>query len=69
MTEPYKIIRKSNFNHEDYRGNQYPVAELIRSSYLATVMCDALNAHGGPYSEDFYEVVSQSHVLPPDWEP
>jgi hypothetical protein len=64
-----QIIRKSNFDHEDWRGNQRVVASGIIHSREAMVMCDALNRASGPHGEDFYETVPDDYKLPPPWEP
>jgi hypothetical protein len=63
-----KIIRRSNYNHEDHRGNQHFVAQrlVVRD---AQKVADLLNELAGPRSDDFYCVVADDYVLPPDWEP
>ncbi len=63
-----KVVRKSNFDREDWRGNQYFVAQRV-SAGSAQLIADLLNKVGGPHSEDFYVAVSDDYVLPPDWEP
>lgn len=64
-----KIIRKSNYDHEDYRGDQFVVAEKLKSDFYAKLICKLLNEHSGEHSEDFFEVVPDDHILQPDWEP
>ena len=64
-----KIIRTDNYDREGPEGNQYVVAEGIKSEGNAKIMCDALNKHGGERSDAFFKVVPDDHVLPPDWEP
>lgn len=64
-----KVVRKSNFNHEDHRGDQYFVAQKI-GLRQAEAVAKALNdLEDHRYSDDFYEVVLDDYVLPPDWEP
>ncbi len=69
----YKIIRTSNFDHEDHRGNQWVAAENIPTSQLAELMVNGINNHLEKEfdceQEDFFVVVDQAHVLRPDWEP
>jgi hypothetical protein len=38
-----KIIRKSDYDHEGPRGNQYIAAENIPNRHLAEIMVAALN--------------------------
>lgn len=64
-----KIIRTDNYDRDDWNGNQYVVAENIKSEAQAKIMCDALNAHDGQHGENHYVVVPDDHVLRPDWEP
>lgn len=63
-----KIIRKSNFDHENWRGNQWFVAQRL-SERQAEIVADALNDREHPNSDDFYDVVADDYVLPKDWEP
>ena len=62
-----KIVRKSNYDKEGPDGDQYFVAENITNTYLAGIMCEALNEKGG--DAHFYVVVADDYVLPPKWEP
>lgn len=62
-----KIIRKSNYDHEDWRGDQYVVADNIQRERQAKIMCEALNEHG--YDEDYFMVVPDDYVLTPKWKP
>lgn len=57
-----KIIRKSNFNYEDNRGNQYFVAQKL-SARVAEQVAELLNGLDGPYSDDFYLVVPDDYIL------
>lgn len=63
-----KVVRKSNFDHEDWRGNQYFVAQQV-DRHQAQAIADLLNEREGPNSDDFYTVVPDDYVLPKDWEP
>ncbi len=63
-----KVIRKSNFNHEDHRGNQYFVAQHI-GERGAKAVADLLNELSGPNNDDYYVAVADNYVLPPDFEP
>lgn len=63
-----KVVRKSNFDYEDWRGNQYFVAQRV-TDRQAQAIADALNELEGDHSDDFYETVADDYVLPPDWEP
>lgn len=63
-----RVIRVSNFNHEDYRGDQYFVAQNV-SEYQAEAIAEALNSLENEHSDDFFRVVPDDYVLPPDWEP
>lgn len=63
-----KIIRKSNFDHEDHRGDQYFVAQRL-SRRQAEAVAKALNDLEHEHSDDFYDVVSDDYVLPPEWQP
>lgn len=63
-----KIVRKSNYDHEDHRGNQYFIAQRI-SQRQAEAVVEVLNKLEHPGSDDFYVVVDNDYLLPPDWEP
>jgi hypothetical protein len=63
-----RIIRKSNFDHEDHRGGQYFVAQRL-SAHQAEAVVKALNDLEHESSDDYYEVVSEDYVLPPEWQP
>lgn len=63
-----KIVRKSNFDHEDYRGNQWFVAQRLSAREAARV-ASVLNDLNGQHGDDFFEVVSDDYILPPDWTP
>jgi hypothetical protein len=65
----YAIIRKSNFDHEDWRGDQWFAARGIPSERMALIMCAVLNQDEGEHSEDYFEVVDGNYVLPAPWEP
>ena len=65
----WKIVRKSNFDYEDWRGDQYFVAENIKHERQAKIMAEALNDDSGDHGDDFFEVVPHDYVLPPEWEP
>jgi len=63
-----KIIRKSNFDHEDHRGDQHVVAQRL-SVRQAEAVARALNDLEHENSDDFYQAVSDDYVLPPAWGP
>lgn len=62
-----KIIRRSNFDHEDHRGDQYFVAQRL-SLPQAEAVANLLNDQDR-HSDDFYVVVADDYVLPPSWKP
>lgn len=64
-----KIVRVSNFDYDDHRGDQYVVAEGIANKHHASVMCEALNEANGSRGPDWFQVVPDDYVLPPKWEP
>ncbi len=64
-----KIVRTSNYDHEDNRGDQRVVAENIKHEREANVMCEALNAFVGEHSDDYFVVKPDDYILRPDWEP
>lgn len=63
-----KVVRKSNFDYEDHRGDQYFVAQRI-CERDARAIADLLNERAGKHSDNFYDVVADDYVLPPDWQP
>lgn len=63
-----KVIRISNFDYEDWRGNQWIVAQRLSKEQASTV-ADALNSLEHADSDDFYKEVDNDYVLPEDWEP
>lgn len=63
-----KIIRKSNFDHEDHRGDQHFVAQRL-SKQQADLVVETLNNLEHESSDDFYKVVGDDYVLPPEWQP
>ncbi len=63
-----KIVRRSNFGHEDYRGDERIVAENIKHEHEAKTMRDALQGIDGR-NEDFFVIVPDDYVLPPEWQP
>jgi hypothetical protein len=63
-----KIIRKSNFDHEDHRGDQHFVAQRL-SKRQADCVVAVLNALEHENSDDFYAVVGDDYVLPPEFQP
>lgn len=65
----YNIVRRSNYNHEDWRGDEFYVAQKIPMQSQADTMCAALNGALNPYSEDWFTVVDSNYLLPPKWEP
>lgn len=65
----YSIVRKSNFDYEDWRGDQYFVAQGIPTKSQAEIMCEALNDAEHEGSDDWFVVVDSRYILPPKWEP
>lgn len=65
----YSIVRKSNFNHEDWRGDQYFVAQGIPTKVQADIMAEALNDNEHEHSDDWFVVVDSRYTMPPKWEP
>lgn len=63
-----KVVRKSNFNHEGHRGDQFFVAQRMTPTQAKHV-ADALNGLEHEHSDDFYVAVDDDYVLPPDWAP
>lgn len=63
-----RVIRKSNFDHEDHRSDQYFVAQRL-SDGQAEAVARVLNEMEHRSSDDFYEVVADDYVLPPEWRP
>lgn len=63
-----KVVRKSNFDHEDWRGDQHFVAQRL-CERDATAVADLLNFRAGPNSDDYYVVVADGYIPPPDWAP
>lgn len=63
-----KIIRKSNYDHEDWRGDQYFVAQRLCTKD-AEAVAELLNQLAGEHSDNFFVVVPDDYVLPPDWAP
>lgn len=63
-----KIIRKSNFDHDDHRGDQHFVAQRL-SKQQANAVAETLNNLEHQSSDDYYKVVPDDYVLPPEWRP
>jgi hypothetical protein len=63
-----RIIRRSNYNHEDWRGDQYFVTCKL-TERQAEAVAKALNDLDGPLSDDIFVVVPDDYVLPSDWQP
>ena len=63
-----KIIRKSNFDHEDWRGDQHFVAQRL-TAQQAEAVAKALNDLEHESSDDYYKVVADDYALPPEWQP
>lgn len=62
-----KIIDTDNFGGDT--PNEKVIAEGIKNTQHATVMCKALNDEAGKYSRRFYKVVEDDYVLRPGFEP
>jgi hypothetical protein len=63
-----KIIRKSNFDHDDHLGDQYFVAQRL-SKQQADLVVETLNNLEYQNSDDYYKAVGDDYVLPPEWQP
>lgn len=63
-----KVIRKSNHDHEDWRGDQHFVAQRLTTKQ-AQAVAKALNDLEHEHSDDYYAEVSDDYVLPPEWKP
>jgi hypothetical protein len=63
-----KVVRCSNFDYEDRRGNQWFVAQQL-TRQQAELVASALNADSGDYGPDYYLAVPDDYTLPPDWQP
>ncbi len=63
-----KVLRVSNFDHEDYRGNQWFVAQRL-SKRQAEAVTRVLNEMEGEEGENFFLVVTDDHKPREDWEP
>lgn len=64
-----KIIRRSNFDCEDHRGDERLVAAQIASEVEAAIMCAVLNTAEGEFGESCFHVKPDDYVLKPDWQP
>jgi hypothetical protein len=66
--ELFRVVRISNYDHEDWRGNQWFVTVPLTSGWAESIT-KALNAAEHDHSDNYFRVVPDSYVLPPDWEP
>jgi len=65
-----KVVRTSNFDREDSRGDQYVVPGTEGMGYEnAGSLAVWLNERAGSRSEDFFVPKPDEYVLPPHWEP
>jgi hypothetical protein len=63
-----RVIRRSNYAHEDWRGDQYFVTCRL-SERRAAAVAKALNDLEDLRSDDIFVVVPDDYDLPPDWQP
>jgi hypothetical protein len=66
--EVWRVVRRSNFDHEDERGNEHFVCESS-SMGNAELVCCALNFTTPRRADNFYIVVGADYQLRPDWTP
>jgi len=65
-----KIIRKSNFDYEDWRGDiVFVTPSHSFSEATANAICDMMNDDPRRADDDYFKVVPYDYVLPPKWEP
>lgn len=64
-----KIVRKSNFDHEDHRGDEWFVAQKLTSKQAHKVAELLQDLSGGDEAEDFFVVVEDDYQLKPEWQP
>jgi hypothetical protein len=58
-----KVIRVSNYDHEDWRGDQVMVAGPGLSQEEAEAVCGRCCDDPGRSEEDWYRVVQDDYVL------
>lgn len=63
-----RVVRKSNYDHEDWRGDQYFITYAL-AERRATAVAKTLNDLEEPQSDDIFVVVPDDYVLPPHWQP
>lgn len=63
-----RVIRKSNYDHEDWRGDQWFVTVPLTKGW-ADAVAKALNVAEGEHSDNYFDVVPDDYILPEDWEP
>lgn len=63
-----KIIRRSNYNYEDHRGDEWFVHSSSLTLEEATKKADEMNRFD-VRSADFFVVVADDYKLKPDWKP
>ncbi len=64
----FRVIRVSNYNHEDNRGDRWFVTVPLSEGWAESI-ANALNAAEHEHSDNFFKVVPDTYALPPDWEP
>jgi hypothetical protein len=65
----YKVIRKSNYDHDDWRGDQVFATSTSFSLDTAVAICNLMNEDKYRDDEDWFQVVQHDYVLPPKWTP
>ena len=65
----YKVIRKSNYDHDDWRGNEVFATAYSFSKETAEAICNLMNEDQYRNHEDWFAVVPGDYVLPKEWEP
>jgi hypothetical protein len=69
MTERFRVIRKSNYDHDDWRGDELFATPYCFSQSTATTICDAMNNDQYRNNNDWFVVVRHDYVLPKPWGP
>lgn len=58
-----KVIRVSNYGHEDYRGNEHHMTRPGLTQVMAELVCRELCDNPDRADGDWYRVVPDDHVL------
>jgi hypothetical protein len=65
----FKIVRKSNYDYDDWRGDQKFVTDYVFSELVADTICAAMNVDQYRSRDDYFVVVPHDYVLPKPWSP